>query len=629
MMLRFLLYGLLNCCLSMAAFGQGVLELNRVEPKAGEHIHFTYSGPLCKTLVPEFRVYFFREGPLKWTTLRGKHDKGKLKGDFRLPAGTMAFCIKPDRYKDVREAFVFSVFNDHQPVVGAQAGAAQFHYNLRRYTDLKDSLKAIELFQEEFRRHPESKPKFLLDYFRNGSYGVGTIGKEMQSTWIDSVLTGRDEQFLFQLYNIVKEDKIVDGYTKNRLREEMLRLYPKGELALKEDPNQARSADLSGLQVLEVQYPGPVALGKLDLYYVFAVRQLFNKGKYEEAGHYFKKIRSAERAEVLCRFASAQLLENGVHLDWAADYCESGIRWIDSLSMPDHYATEQEWHRAQLSKKSMFLNRLAEIRYKQGKLKDAIAAAALGEQIHGFDNRSKERYLKFLMEDGQFKEVVRSASEYILAHRTSDQIEEYLRNAYLGQGFSAAAYKVYREGLDRKKDVFYKLPGLVITDVKAIDFSLSDLRGRTVSLKDYHGKNFVLYFFSPSADVEPEIEPYLVKKVDAIRSTGKIELLGIDENVVLTSNKVRSNELRDSIGNAFFKKAGISFPLLLDTYVYKPELYWSDRYLDVSSDYGVRRSKVFFLIDKNGMVRYKSSDGAFVSLEQFRTEFSAALKLIE
>ncbi|MEJ7559841.1 MAG: redoxin domain-containing protein [Pedobacter sp.] len=605
------------------------MELSNPEPKGEEEVHFTYIGPLAKTLVPEFRVYFFSEGPLKWITLRGKRDQAKLSGSFRLPEGTLAFCIKPDRYKDISEAYAYSVFKGGEPIAGARAGMAQFNYNFRRFIELKDSLKAIALFREEFKLNPEFKAKYRLEYFKNGSYGMGSIGKEMEAAWMDSLRAGRDEQFLFHLYSLVKDDKVVDLITKSRLREEMLRRYPKGELALSEDPRQKRSNDFSGMPLLESQYPALVALGKLDAYYGYAARNLFGSGNIVKGDHYLKKIRSAELAEGLCRFASASLVKKGIYLDTAVEYCERGIRLIDSIPMDVIYSSEQEWNDQKRYNKTVYFTRMAEIRYSQGRLDDAIAQAALAAEVESYDFGPKDRYLKYLMEAKRYQEVVEVASKYVLTNYNSDQTDTILQDAYQRQGHSAVAYKDYLQDLYHQKDLVYKPYGLELTGVEAIDFSLKDLDGRNVSLKDYRGKNVVLYFFQPYSDWDPEIERYLAKKVDSIKSAANIELLGIDESIIFGANEAKCRELRRVGAAAFFKKAGVSFPILLDIYVHKPEIYWSDRYLDVSADYGANRSGSFFLIDKNGMVRYKGSARASTSLEHFKKEFSASLKLLK
>jgi peroxiredoxin len=631
MMLRFLIYCLFNVLFLGAAARQPVLELKDPEPKRGEEIHFTYTGRASKALLPKFKIYFLGEGRIKFTTVPGDVTAVGVKGSFRLPEDVNAFCIRPEKYKDVKEAFCYKAFHERQPVAGAYAGLAQFHYNQRSLTELKDSLKAIELFEEEFRRHPEMKKKYLLDYYKNGAYGLADIGKEMQKTWTDSLVNGQDEQFLFQFYNIVVDNKLMDQVTKSRLRAEMLGRYPKGELAFNEDKNQARSNDLSGLTMLETQYPQLAALGKLDRFYIYAVRNLFGAGKYAEGDRYLKKIRSPDIAEGLCRFASANLLGNGLHLDWAAAYTQRGVRLIDSLPMSDYCETEEEWKNDQRYQKSIFLNRLAEIRYKQGLLKEAIAVAASCERVEGHDTKAKENYLKYLMEDRQYHEVLKSASAYILADRSSGQIESCLEKAYTLDKTSETGYEVFRKLLEQQKDLRYKLPGQELSKVRAIDFSLKDVTGKEVSLKDYKGKTVVLYFFYPWVDGEDffQIYTFLGKQADFFKSRKDRVLLGIDETKVFGTDQARSIELRWSAVNTLFKKIGVSFPVLFDNYNHIAAVPYYDRYLEVSADYGAKSPGQFFVIDKKGMVRYKSSFNGYTTPDMFAREFSAALKHVE
>ncbi|HMI05040.1 MAG TPA: redoxin domain-containing protein [Pedobacter sp.] len=631
MMLRFLIYCLFNGLFLQAAARQPALELKDPEPKIGEEIHFTYTGRASKVLMPKFKIYFVNEGRIKSTTVPGSITPAGVKGSFSLPDHVSAFCVKPEKYKDVKDAFCYMVFQEHQPVAGAYAGVAQFYYNQRSLTELKDSLKAIELFEEEFRRHPKLKKKYLLDYYKNGAYGLGNIGKEMQKTWTDSLLNGQDEQFLFQFYNIIVDNKLMDLVTKSRLRAEMLRRYPKGELAFSEDKNQARSNDFSGLTMLETQYPQLVALGKLDRFYIYAVRSLFGAGRYADGDRYLKKIRSPEIAEGLCRFASATLLTNGLHLDWAAAYTQRGAGLVDSLPMPDYCETEEDWRNDQRYQKSIFLNRLAEIRYKQGLLKEAIAVAASCEKVEDHEMRAKENYLKYLMEDGQYHTVLKSASAYIVADCSSEQIEVYLEKAYALGKLSETNYQVFRKALEQQKVLGYKLPGQELSKVRAIDFSLKDTNGKEVSLKDYKGKTVVLYFFYPWVDGEEffQIYTFLGKQAEFFKSRKDMVLLGIDQTKVLGADQTRSTGLRLSTVNNLFKKIGISFPVLLDNYNHIADVPYYDRYLEVSADYGAKSPGQFFVIDQKGMVRYKSSFNGYTTPEGFAREFTTALKLVE
>ncbi|MCX7922289.1 MAG: TlpA family protein disulfide reductase [Clostridia bacterium] len=112
---------------------------------------------------------------------------------------------------------------------------------------------------------------------------------------------------------------------------------------------------------------------------------------------------------------------------------------------------------------------------------------------------------------------------------------------------------------------------------KAIDFTLTDLDGRKISLGDYKGKNVYLNFFAtwcPPCKAEmPDIEKMYQKYKD-------------NDLVVLA---VAVGEDRETVKN-FVQKNGYSFKVLLD----------SDQ--SVGQQYEISAIPVSVFIDKNGNV---------------------------
>ena len=118
------------------------------------------------------------------------------------------------------------------------------------------------------------------------------------------------------------------------------------------------------------------------------------------------------------------------------------------------------------------------------------------------------------------------------------------------------------------------------TGEKAIDFTLTDLDGKTVSLSDYRGKNVYLNFFAtwcpPCRAEMPDIEKMYQKYKDK-------------DFVVLA---VDLGEDSDTV-KSFIKENGYSFRVLLD----------SDQ--SVGQQYATTAIPVSVFIDKNGNVLAK------------------------
>jgi peroxiredoxin len=117
----------------------------------------------------------------------------------------------------------------------------------------------------------------------------------------------------------------------------------------------------------------------------------------------------------------------------------------------------------------------------------------------------------------------------------------------------------------------------------APQFSLTTVSGKTVSLKDFKGKNVVLFFFTTWCLWCRKKFPALIKDQQQYKSDG-VELVIID--VGESQAKVSS----------FIEKQGIPFDILLD------------RDTKVSEDYDVVGIPNFVLVSSEGNIVYSDND---------------------
>lgn len=137
-------------------------------------------------------------------------------------------------------------------------------------------------------------------------------------------------------------------------------------------------------------------------------------------------------------------------------------------------------------------------------------------------------------------------------------------------------------------------------DVPAIDFTLTSLNGKTISLSDYNGRIVFLNFWAtwciPCQKELPEFENFQKQQPQ-------------DGPTILAINLLENT---DQI-NIFLDEYGISdLTVLLDT----------DG--KVSDDYGIFNLPVTFVIDTSGIVRYVKYGSVTVKdLQDYVTELSA------
>lgn len=117
----------------------------------------------------------------------------------------------------------------------------------------------------------------------------------------------------------------------------------------------------------------------------------------------------------------------------------------------------------------------------------------------------------------------------------------------------------------------------------APDFSLTTVAGKNVSLKDFKGRNVMIFFFATWCPSCRDKFPELIKNAPAYVQEG-VELLVIDAGE--SPSKVA----------AFVQKQGVPFDILLD------------KDMKVAQDYEVVGVPAFVLISKQGQVLYADYD---------------------
>lgn len=130
---------------------------------------------------------------------------------------------------------------------------------------------------------------------------------------------------------------------------------------------------------------------------------------------------------------------------------------------------------------------------------------------------------------------------------------------------------------EKEEPISDQLPGLRV-GLKAPDFELKDLEGKTVRLSDFQGKKIMLNFWAtwcPPCKAEmPAMQKFYEESGDQI--------------VILAVNIDPENNVA-----RYVKQMGVQFPILLDK---------NDQ---VNSQYKILSIPTTFFIDENGIIKHK------------------------
>lgn len=246
---------------------------------------------------------------------------------------------------------------------------------------------------------------------------------------------------------------------------------------------------------------------------------------------------------------------------------------------------------------NMIADTYALILYKQGKYEEAFKYQDAVRALNGLDSSGKERYLAY-MEKIKSKEDV---NKYIENEINTNQLVpatflSTLKNNYIAQNISLDNY----EKLKQKADLLTKTKAeeQVIEkfgSATATDFTLKNLKGKSVKLSDYKGKVIVLDFWAtwcgPCKASFPKMQELVTKYKDK-----DVEFLFVN-----TFEKDTEAETLKKV-TTYISDKKYSFNVVFDSKT------------KVADNYKIKAIPTRVVIDKNGnILSADSSDSNIVS----------------
>lgn len=183
-----------------------------------------------------------------------------------------------------------------------------------------------------------------------------------------------------------------------------------------------------------------------------------------------------------------------------------------------------------------------------------------------------------------------------------------LKVFYATKNGSADGYDKYLASLNSSHiDAKMKALEKEMLNKVAPEFSLKDLQGTTVNLKDLRGKIVVLDFWATWCGPCKASFPAMQAMVDKYKDDQNVRFLFIDT--------YERGANKEKTANDYMKEKGFSFQVLMDN---------SD---EVAKSYGANNIPAKFVIDKNGNMQFKSA--GFRNDADLMTEIEAMITALE
>lgn len=597
---------------SINSFGQSNFKFSPAKPHAGDVITITYtpSGDISNTTTPvEAIVYALGSKEQKTNEIKLKKS-GNLY-TATVPTDTsdnfVFFSFSSDEKFDnnYNNGYWIQLYNGDSIKRGANMSAAIFYQYFGRSVGMDvNNEKALQYMDEEFKAYPESKKDNLISYVRLYSLvhkddASALIQKEIEEEIKSGLKDENDYGTLQNLYSLAKlpeQSKLIADLKKEKFpggkwaKGEYIQKYlgekdiTKKEQMLNDIISKVKNdsawkylesslsyfkSALANEYVQNKDWAGmKTAIKKYDIE-GFSLASLYNNTAWEIQ----KTDKNLDEAEAMAKEAT----------DWAKKEWKK-----PSVSKPAYY-TEKQWNDSRANNYATYADTYAMIIYKLGNYKEGFpytkdAAINISK---GNDADLDNTYALLAEKTLSEKEYVRQLEQFVKDGKSTSDIKEILKRAYVKKHQSENGYDDYITALEKASylKMIAEIKKGILSD-KAPAFTLVDLKGDKVNLQELKDKIVVVDFWATWCGPCKASFPGMEKIVTKYKNDPEVKFVFID------TWEQEANKEKNA--GDFITANNYDFHVLMDN---------ENKVVD---QYKVNGIPTKFIIDKTGTIRFKS-----------------------
>ena len=491
---------------------------------------------------------------------------------------------------------VFLTGNDGEKIAGSLAGLGEAYNRWGAYyLDMDiDRDKALQLITEDFTKHPEIKPRFLHSYFEV----VSAVEPDKKNEIINSELNNlagtnpeseEDLNLLTIWYGRIGNDEKSEQYKKI-----LLEKYPKCELAKDEVIDKFKNEkDLDKKIEIAKDFDQKFSDHDYTEYLYDLLANIFRDNKEYDKELSFLQENVNKPSTYRFYSVVSRMLDENADMNTALKIAQLGVdrsrRELKNPSSPKpDYYSESEWKddRELYLGYNLFVE--GKVLSNLDRKKEALNAFREAVQMtKGEDETINEPYTKSLVENGEYDIAMKKISDFIKSGYGTAAMKSYLKEAYLNEKGTENGFDIYASQIEdaAKEKLVSELKKEMILE-PAPGFTLKNLDGKEISLKDYKGKTVILDFWATWCGPCIASFPAMKKAVEKFANDEKVKFFFVNTWESVDDKKKNAAD--------FIKKNNYPFNVLLDE---------DNR---VITSYGVSGIPTKFIIDGEGNIRFKS-----------------------